>query len=116
MKSIVLVSHGSYSPITKEEVTHLLEILKARTGVQIFELAFLEVEIPDISMGLDTCVQKGASEVLVLLNFLNSGRHVSKDIPRIVEEARQKHPHVKFAISPPIGQHLKIADLFVDLI
>lgn len=116
MKAILLVSHGSHSPKTKQEVQALLEILKKRTGFSIFELAFLDVESPDIPTGLDTCVAKGAGSVLVLLNFLNSGRHVNNDIPAIVEAARLKHPHVDFCISEPVGQHERIADLFVDLI
>ena len=116
MKSILLVSHGSHSPKTKLEVQALLELLKQRTGYEIFELAFLDVEVPTIPMGLDTCVAKGASSVLVLLNFLNSGRHVNTDIPAIVEEARAKYPSVHFSISQPVGQHPRIADLFVDLI
>ncbi len=116
MKSILLVSHGSHSPKTKEEVQALLDLLKKRTGVELFELAFLDVEVPTIPTGLDTCVAKGATSVFVLLNFLNSGRHVNQDIPAIVEEAKLKYPQVHFSISQPIGQHSKIADLFVDLI
>lgn len=116
MKAILLVSHGSHSPKTKQEVQSLLEILKSRTGFSIFELAFLDVESPDIPTGLDTCVTKGASSVLVLLNFLNSGRHVNQDIPAIVQAAKLKYPQVVFSISEPVGQHEKIADLFVDLI
>ena len=116
MKSVLLVSHGSHSPQTKEEVIRLVEILKKKIRIEIFELAFLEVESPDIPMGIDICVQKGATEVLVLLNFLNSGRHVGKDIPAIVAQAQDKYPKVKFSISQPIGQHEKISELFVDLI
>ena len=116
MKAVLVISHGSHSPQTKKEVEHLVELLKTKTGIKVLELAFLEIETPDIPTGLDICVQKGATEVLVLLNFLNSGRHVSRDIPVIVQQAQEKHPNVKFSISQPIGQHERIADLFVDLI
>ena len=116
MKAVLLVSHGSHSSKTKEEVVSLVEVLKQKTGIKILEFAFLEIETPAIPAGLDICVQKGATQVIVLLNFLNSGRHVNKDIPAIVQEAQNKYPKVKFSISQPIGQHSKIADLFVDLI
>ena len=116
MKSVLLVSHGSRSSKTKEEVALLVETLKRKTGILIIEFAFLEIESPSIPEGLDLCVQKGAKEVTVLLNFLNSGRHVNNDIPIIVQEAQTKHPRVVFSISQPVGQHEKIADLFVDLI
>ena len=116
MKAVLLVSHGSRSSKTKEEVIDLVQALKLKTGIGIFEFAFLEIEKPSIPEGLDLCVQKGAQEVTVLLNFLNSGRHVNQDIPAIVQEAQKKYPHVQFTISHPIGQHEKIADLFVNLI
>ncbi len=116
MKAVLLVSHGSRSSKTKEEVIELVKVLKFKTGVDIFEYAFLEIESPNIPEGLDLCVQKGATQVLVLLNFLNSGRHVNDDIPAIIQDAQEQYPDVVFSISQPIGQHPQIADLFSDLI
>ncbi|MEI7998699.1 MAG: CbiX/SirB N-terminal domain-containing protein [Candidatus Omnitrophota bacterium] len=116
MRAVLLVSHGSYSSKVKEEVGKLSETLKLMTGIEIFEYAFLEVEMPDIAAGLETCIQKGSTEILVLLNFLNSGRHVNNDIPSIVREIQDKHPHITIKLSQPIGQHPKIKELFVDLI
>ena len=116
MDSVLLVSHGSRSAKTKEEVALLVEDLKQRTGIPIFEFAFLEIESPSISEGIDLCVSKGATRVMVLLNFLNSGRHVNNDIPEIVRTASEKYSGVQISISDPVGQHPKIADLFIDLI
>ena len=84
--------------------------------LSIFAFAFLEIESPDIPTGLDMCVAEGATDVTVLLNFLNSGRHVNDDIPAIVNQAKFKYPNVKFTISSPVGQHPSIADLFIELI
>ncbi len=116
MDAVVLVSHGSRSAKTKREVTALVKILKARTGKGIFEYAFLEIESPSIPEGVDLCVRQGATKVIVLLNFLNSGRHVDQDIPDIVKRAQQKHPGVHIALSQPVGQHPDIVPLFIDLI
>lgn len=117
MESVLLVSHGSYSSQTvQEEVDALAVELKKHAGTSIFEYAFLEVQPPDIPTGIDRCVARGATRVTVLLNFLNSGRHVNTDIPRIVQEARKKYPQVHFSITRPVGQHPGIAQLFLDLI
>ena len=94
----------------------LTDVLKKKSGIPIMAFAFLEIETPDIPTGLDHCVEQGAQEVIVLLNFLNSGRHVNQDIPAIVEQAKIKYPNVRFSISQPVGQHEKIAELFTDLI
>jgi sirohydrochlorin ferrochelatase len=116
MKAILLVSHGSRSPKTKEEVSDLVDILRQRLPGVIAEYAFLEIEEPGIPQGIDKCVSQGAKEIVVTLNFLNSGRHVNEDIPAIVEAAAKKYPHIKIVISRPIGQHPQIPNLFIDLI
>ena len=116
MKSVLVISHGSHSPKTREEVSRLVNILKKKSKLKIFEFAFLEIDSPSIPKGIDTCLQKGADEILFLLNFLNSGKHVNEDIPMIVAEAKKKYPQVRFTISKPIGQHERIVNLFLDMI
>ena len=102
--------------MTKQEVVRLIKRLKPLSRIKIFECAFLEIESPSIPAGIDKCVGQGATDVTILLNFLNSGRHVDEDIPRIVDEAKKKYSNVKFRITPPVGQHSKIDELFIDLL
>ena len=116
MKSILIVSHGSRSKETLGEVKVLLAKLKKNCDIPICEYAFLELESPSIPEGVDLCVRKGATEIVVLLNFLNSGRHVDGDIPRIIKEAQKRFPRVKMVITRPVGQHPRIVDLFLDMI
>ena len=116
MKAILFISHGSRFPSTEEEVCTFVEELKKRSGIPIFEYAFLDVAHPNILEGIDTCVGQGATEIIIVLNFLNSGRHVDEDIPAIIDEARAQHPAVTFRMTKPVGQHEKIIDLFLDMI
>ncbi len=116
MKAVLLISHGSRSSETKREVCELVERLRKAKAGDIVEFAFLELESPTIPEGIDICVSKGASRVTVLLNFLNSGRHVDVDIPRIVAEAQRIYPSVLISITKPVGQHPDIEKLFLDLL
>ncbi len=116
MKAILVVSHGSRSPETKKEVGALTQALRQLLPGTLVEFAFLEIASPSIPEGLDLCAAQGAKEIVVALNFLNSGRHVSGDVPALVEAARQRHSQVKFSITKPVGQHAQIPSLFVDLI
>jgi len=124
MKAILLVSHGSRSPKTKEEIIVLVDLLRQAlknchsraSGNPIVEFAFLEIESPSIPEGIDKCVSQGATEIVVTLNFLNAGRHVNEDIPAIVQAAQKKYPLIKITITQPIGQHPQIPNLFIDLI
>jgi sirohydrochlorin ferrochelatase len=116
MKAALLVSHGSHSKKTKGEVASLTAELREQNKGILLEYAFLEIESPSIPEGIDLCLRKGATEILVLLNFLNSGKHVDEDIPRIVKEEAKKYPQVYFHITMPVGQHPGIKKLFQDLI
>ncbi len=112
--AILVVSHGSHSPQTKEEVSRLVEKIKAESKYKFVDFAFLEIENPDIPRGLKNCIDSGAKKIIVLLNFLNSGRHVDEDIPAIVDKIKAEYPTHTFVISPPIGQHPNIVSLFLD--
>ncbi len=116
MKAVLLISHGSRSAETKREVSELVERLRTKNAGDIVEFAFLELESPSIPEGIDMCISKGATKVVVLLNFLNSGRHVDVDIPAIVAEAQKKHPKISIAITMPVGQHPGIDGLFLDIL
>ena len=115
MKAALIISHGSRLSETKEEVEALIQKLKEKDRLPIIKCAFLELESPDIPGGIDLCVEEGATEIIILLNFLNSGRHVNADIPRIIAETQKKHPQVEIKTSQPVGQHPKIVDLFLDM-
>ncbi len=54
--------------------------------------------------------------MFILLNFLNSGKHVDDDIPSIIEGLKELYPDVEVKLSIPIGQHEGIIDLFMDLL
>lgn len=116
MKAVILISHGSRLAKTKDEVKDLIKKLKKLLSIPLIEYGFLEIEIPSIHQAIDSCVQKGAKEIIILLNFLNAGRHVDKDIPQILDDARKKFPHVTFHMTEPIGQHEQIPVLFAQML
>ena len=116
MKAALIISHGSHSPKTKKEIEFLVSALKKMSRIPVWEYAFLEIESPNIPNGIKTCVARGAKDITILLNFLNSGKHVDTDIPKIVAAEWKKYPKVKLRISKPVGQHPHIPNLFLDLL
>lgn len=116
MKAILLISHGSHSSQMLEEVKELADCIKKKTGVRILNIAFAGVGNPTVDVGLKTCVSQGADEIFVLLNFLNSGKHVDEVIPDFINRARSQFPDVRISVFPPIGLHPRFPELFIDLI
>jgi sirohydrochlorin ferrochelatase len=116
VKALLLVSHGSRSPQARREVDALAKVLKEKSGFPIVQTAFLDVETPDIPEGISLCANRGAAEIIVLMNFVNSGNHVMVDVPALVEQSARAYPTLKFRITPHIGGHPKIPDLFLDFL
>ena len=114
MKALILIAHGSRRQQSNIEVIEIAEKFKKKCSEQygIVHAAFLEISEPLIPEGIKKCVDEGASSIVVLPYFLNSGRHVIEDIPNIVNNTMKHYPDVDIKIAP----HLGAADLMIDLI
>ncbi len=114
MKALLLVAHGSRRKQSNSEVVTLSEKLstKCSTDFPIIKAGFLELSSPSISEGVQQCISEGATTVVLLPYFLNSGRHVVEDIPNIVKSIQEKFTAVQIKIAP----HLGASDLMLDLL
>ena len=114
MKALLLIAHGSRRQQSNDEVVVLAEKLKNNCSEQftIVHAGFLELAEVLIPDGIKKCVEDGATEIIVLPYFLNSGRHVVEDIPNIVNDTRPKFPEVDIKLA----QHLGASDLMMDLL
>ncbi|UTW44946.1 CbiX/SirB N-terminal domain-containing protein [bacterium SCSIO 12696] len=115
MNALLLVAHGSRRKESNDEVMVLAEQLKNGNLSEYASVhgAFLELAEPLIPDGIKRCVDGGATSVVVLPYFLNSGRHVVEDIPRIVADSAQQYPHVDIRIAPHIGESALMQDLLI---
>ncbi len=105
MKALLIVAHGSRRQVSNQEVSALAEQLRGNpeADFDLVEAAFLELAEPSIPQGIEHCISQGANEVIVFPYFLNSGRHVTEDIPAILDEVRPRHPEVCIVLSQHIG-------------
>ena len=114
MKALLLVAHGSRRKQSNDEVGILADKLKQNCSGQypIIHAGFLELAETLIPDGIKKCVDDGATSIVVLPYFLNSGRHVIEDIPEIVNDTRQHYPDIEIKIAP----HLGASNLMMDLL
>ena len=115
MRAALLISHGSKASQSRKEIEALANRLERESRILI-EIAFLEIDQPDIPLGIQNCIQKGADDIVVLLNFLNEGVHVAQDIPALIQTARKQYPGVTFTVMPHLSRHPKFDALFLDMI
>ncbi|MCX4191290.1 sirohydrochlorin chelatase [Methylophaga sp. OBS1] len=116
MKALLIVAHGSRRQASNQEVFALAEQLRSsqQPEFDLVEAAFLELADPSIPDGVAHCISEGANEVIVFPYFLNSGRHVTEDIPGILDEVRTRHPSVCIVLSQHIGASPAMPELVLQ--
>ena len=117
---VIVVDHGSRNPSSNEQLEKFAERYAAKTffaseeeveeGHQkyLVEPAHMELARPSISDAFEKLTSRGAKTIVVAPFFLSSsGRHVTEDIPKLVEEARKeaKGEIERVMISEPVGSH-----------
>ena len=108
---VVLVDHGSKKKASNEMLDAFAEMYRATSGRDLVEVAHMEIAEPSIPTALEKCVERGALDIVVAPYFLSPGRHIQKDIPKIVEDASSKYPHVNIEIADPIGLDPLVAEV-----
>ena len=68
------------------------------------ELAFLEFMTPALPEAGHRLVQLGCTQIMVVPLFLGAGGHVRKDLPALLADLTQAHPHVSWQLTPAIGE------------
>ena len=114
MKGILIVDHGSRKREANDMLRCMANLIQAMAGSDVVvRYAHMELAEPDIAAGFTSCVQAGASEVIVFPYMLSPGRHSTSDIPRMVAEIASGHPGVSFSVTPPFGIHDKLGEIIL---
>ena len=112
MRGILIIDHGSQ----RDEANHMLScvanLLQQMVGESVIvRHAHMELAEPSISSGFAECVSAGADEVVAFPYMLSPGKHVTRDVPRLVAAAAKQFPHVNFRVTDAFGVHEKLAEV-----
>ena len=115
-KALLIVAHGSRKDESNSEIHELANNIASRSNAfSIVEACFLEIAKPSIPEGLEICVNKNASEILIMPYFLAAGRHVTEDIPQIINEEKIKYLDISIKLLPYLGSNPDIVDILKTL-
>lgn len=116
MKALLLVAHGSRRKQSNDEVKLLAEKLKNNCAEQydIVNASFLELADVLIPEGIKQCIDEGASSIVVLPYFLNSGVHVTQDIPNEVNQCLSQYPETDISVAAHLGASSLMMDLLIS--
>ena len=79
----------------------------------IVRYAHMELAEPSIPAGVRSCVEAGATELVVFPYMLSPGKHSTGDIPRMVAEATQPFPELAVRVTSAFGVHEKLAEVIL---
>jgi sirohydrochlorin ferrochelatase len=112
MRSILIIDHGSVRAEANHMLSCVANLLQQMVGSDVIvRYAHMELAEPSILQGFAECVRAGASEVIAFPYMLSPGKHVTRDIPRLVEEAAQAFPQVAYRVTDAFGVNEKLAEL-----
>src|SRR5437764_11756298 len=114
MKAILLIDHGSRRDAANEMMNCMANLVQAMAGPDIVvRYSHIELAEPAISAGVQSCVESGATELIVFPYMLSPGKHSTGDIPRMVAEATTPYPQLAVRVTSAFGVHEKLAELIL---
>ena len=113
MRAILLIDHGSVSATRRITCCRASPTSSSRWSATASSCATLTWSSPSrrSPQGFAECVRAGATEVIAFPYMLSPGKHVTRDVPRLVAEAAREFPHVTFRVTDAFGVHEKLAEL-----
>ena len=114
MKAILLIDHGSQRDAANEMMNCMANLVQTMAGPEIVvRYSHMELAEPSIAAGIRSCVEAGATELVVFPYMLSPGKHSTGDIPRMVAEATTSFPDLAVQVTSAFGVHEKLAELIL---
>ena len=115
MKAILLIDHGSKREEANEMLACVRGMIQEQAGPDVLVgYAHMELAEPTIEQGIAECVKRGATEIVAFPYMLSPGKHSTRDIPRLVEEASAKFPGITCSVTPAFGVHEKLGEVVLE--
>lgn len=117
-EAIVLFAHGSSDPSWAQPIEAIKTELSRLQPEKCVAIAYLERATPSLLEAATMLAQQGITRIRILPIFLGVGKHLKADLPILIAEFTEQHPHVSVDLLPALGEHPKfapwVASLFVQ--
>ena len=116
MNALIVLAHGSRREKSNQEVIDLVDSIRPRLGARFdrIDAAFLEIVPPSLQDSIEDVLEQGARSVTIFPYFLNSGNHVDRDIPAIVDHFQERYPDRAFIVTHHFGNTDDVGGLIVE--
>ena len=114
MDALLYIGHGSRVKSAQEEAIAFIKKCMLRNPTSIQEYGFLELAVPTVEEAFSRCIERGATNIVVIPVLLLTAAHAKEDIPNELARLCTLHPSIKLAYANPIGVHPLMIDLVIE--
>lgn len=114
MTAVILFAHGAKNDRWEKPMRRLADMLSEKLPDCQVSLAFLQFGEPSLPDQIDREIKAGADRIVILPYFLAKGGHLLRDLPKIIEKGKEKHPGVKIEATDPIGEIPEVLETMAD--
>jgi sirohydrochlorin ferrochelatase len=113
---VVVLFHGSSTEGSGDMAQRIVNDVTTRGKFDVVEKAFLQYGMPDFHEAIAKCVHHKATNIIIVPFFLQTGVHVTKDIPDHVDRVKRRWPDLKVSVTDAVGSHRLMVDVVLSLI
>lgn len=114
MKAIILFAHGARNPEWAKPILAIRDVMRARQPQVRVEAAFLEFIAPQLPETIDALVAAGHSDLTIVPMFMAQTGHTKRDLPALLDAARENHPGLLIRLATPIGEAAGVVAAIAD--
>ena len=108
--ALLMMAHGTPFPQANIPLYEIAHQANRQLDYSTAQVAFLDCNEPNIPTAVDQLVEQGIKHIIAMPYFLQFGRHVREDLPKLMAEARQRHKNLRLIQTHHLDYDLRLVD------
>jgi len=113
--AVIILFHGSRAAQSEDAAKNIANVMRMRGFRDLVVPAFLQHGSPDLAGAMRICVAEKVTRVVIVPFFMQTGMHVTADVPDIVRELQARNPSMAITLTDAVGTHPLMVDIVIDL-
>lgn len=101
----IIFGHGSRDPLWYVPMQRVADDLKKLNPDWHISLAFLEMNPLSLEVACHNLASLGVTHLSITPLFFGVGKHVREDLPLLVDQLKNQHPHMTIELLAAVGEH-----------
>lgn len=111
--AIIVLGHGSRNPANIDEFEEIIQMLREKHPSQEIFYAFAEFSEPSLEDAVAALAKENEdlARVIIVPLFLSLGNHLTKALPKRMENLWRSYPKISFSVTEHIGADPLLCDI-----